>query len=325
MRAGAGRPASGGRPTTSGRGPGAGGWRAPGRAGGVRPRGPPGGRGRRPGALDRSAGAPGTGPSPLEEPPREHEDGPFARALLALFNRKLATAVGAPVRGAFNDYETFTELSLQVLRGRTPAQQQELVVGVLDSMFPPFVPHLLRSLARGSPGWVLRVNALITKHAFAWLVGDCSIVAADLELPDGTSVRAEHAVKIEKCRYLDTTRCVGTCMNICRRPTQAFVTATLGIDVWLQPDFETLGCTMAFGLGPPPEAEDPSYLAPCLTAQQPDAAETGAKGCPSARPAAGLAPPCHELPAFVRPGDTVYEELLLQRGAGGLGDAADGR
>ena len=323
MRAVAGRSASGARTSTSGRGPAAGG-RAPGR-GRRRPgalRGPPGLAGGR-GPAGAGSRGPGPGPAPLEEPPREHADGPFARVLLALFNRKLAKAVGVVPHGAFNDYQTFTELSLRVLRGRTPAQQQELVVGVLDSMFPPFVPPLLRGLARGSPGWVLRVNALITKHAFAWLVGDCSIVAADLELPDGTSVRAEHAVKIEKCRYLDTTRCVGTCMNICRRPTQAFVAATLGIDVWLQPDFDTLGCTMAFGLGPPPEADDPSYLAPCLAARQPDAAETGAKGCPSARPTAG---PCHELPAFVGPGDTVYEELLLQqRGAGGLEAAADGR
>lgn len=36
------------------------------------------------------------------------------------------------------------------------------------------------------------------------------------------------AVKIQKCRYLETSGCVGMCVNLCKVPTQYFFNEELG-------------------------------------------------------------------------------------------------
>jgi hypothetical protein len=35
-------------------------------------------------------------------------------------------------------------------------------------------------------------------------------------------------VKIKKCRYLESSGCVGMCTNMCKLPTQKFFTETFG-------------------------------------------------------------------------------------------------
>lgn len=35
-------------------------------------------------------------------------------------------------------------------------------------------------------------------------------------------------VKVERCRYLDASKCKGTCINLCKVPTEAFFTEDLG-------------------------------------------------------------------------------------------------
>lgn len=35
-------------------------------------------------------------------------------------------------------------------------------------------------------------------------------------------------VKVERCRYLEASKCKGTCMNLCKLPTEAFFKEDLG-------------------------------------------------------------------------------------------------
>jgi hypothetical protein len=64
---------------------------------------------------------------------------------------------------------------------------------------PPFVPPLLRLLARVlPPNMTYEANALIANSCFQWLVGPCEI--KEVEDSDGTTSRT--TVKIKKCRYL---------------------------------------------------------------------------------------------------------------------------
>lgn len=35
-------------------------------------------------------------------------------------------------------------------------------------------------------------------------------------------------VKVERCRYLEASKCKGTCMNLCKLPTEAFFQEELG-------------------------------------------------------------------------------------------------
>lgn len=37
-----------------------------------------------------------------------------------------------------------------------------------------------------------------------------------------------NTVKVERCRYLEASKCKGTCMNLCKLPTEAFFREDLG-------------------------------------------------------------------------------------------------
>lgn len=39
-----------------------------------------------------------------------------------------------------------------------------------------------------------------------------------------------NTVKVERCRYLEASKCKGTCMNLCKLPTEAFFKEDLGKD-----------------------------------------------------------------------------------------------
>ena len=41
-----------------------------------------------------------------------------------------------------------------------------------------------------------------------------------------------NTVKVERCRYLEASKCKGTCMNLCKLPTEAFFREDLGKDVF---------------------------------------------------------------------------------------------
>lgn len=71
-------------------------------------------------------------------------------------------------------------------------------------------------------------------------------------------------VLIKKCRYLESSACVGCCVNMCKLPTQKFFTETFGLPLTMNPNFEDLSCEMIFGVAPPPVKEDEVYKQPCF-------------------------------------------------------------
>jgi len=88
---------------------------------------------------------------------------------------------------------------------------------------------------------------------------------------------------IEKCRFLETSGCVQTCINACKVPTQNFFKEEMGLDVTLQPnitDYRYLltttnttiiintfinSCKFLFGIAPTSIDNDPISLSPCLS------------------------------------------------------------
>jgi len=198
-------------------------------------------------------------------------DGPGERVLMGLFNAKLAGALpGGPRAGRSFEasWEGFMAAAEAVAQGRPPGEQHRLIAGVLESIMPPFVPPFLRWAFRPSP-FVCWVNALIAQRFFAWLVGPCDIVEVEAPAPGGRpgeTVRQMSGLKIERCRYLDETRCAGRCLNICKIPTQKFIGEQLGVPVYLKPDYEDLSCEMCFGVPPPELADDPAVRQSCLQA-----------------------------------------------------------
>lgn len=104
-------------------------------------------------------------------------------------------------------YEGFVELSREIMRGRTSKQQQETVAGVLGSLLPPQAPERFRRwfpLNRRNAEF----NAWITTLGFTWLVGPSEVMEVEVEF-EGRKETWRSGVKIEKCRYLENSGCVG--------------------------------------------------------------------------------------------------------------------
>lgn len=164
-------------------------------------------------------------------------------------------------------YLGMVEVSHALMRGRRGEEQREAVL-----MGFPSVPPWFRQLFPYSD-WGAEVNASITPRFFEWLVGPCEVESGDVE---GRNLRS--VVAIKRCRYLDTSGCVGMCVNLCKAPTQHFFNQELGMPLTMEPNFETLGCRMVFGQTPPPLEEDPAFLQSCFAT------------CPSANPRADVCP-----------------------------------
>ncbi len=188
-------------------------------------------------------------------------DSLFGRLALGVINRKIAQALDLPFPG--NTYESFVDLSQRVMQGRNALQQQALIAEVLASVIPSWVLAAIRAIFSPAP-LVCELNAWFATRLFEWLVGPCHLESTLVPGPDQALRLQKSRVHIQKCRYLEQSGCVGTCINLCKLPTQAFFTEQFGIPLTLTPDFETLSCEMIFGQLPPPFTHDPLAQQPCL-------------------------------------------------------------
>ena len=191
-----------------------------------------------------------------------YNDNLLDRLFIALMVRKMAVALGKETQ--LKGYDGFVDLSKQIVRGRTPQQQQELVAVILQSLVPSQLLAIVRAVFSPTQ-LVCELNAWFGATFFQWLVGPCNIV--EVEVPaDAEATRTQKSgISIKKCRYLENSGCTGMCVNMCKLPTQDFFTQKFGIPLTMIPNFEDLSCEMIFGQTPPPLEEDPAYNQPCLT------------------------------------------------------------
>ncbi|MEY2979722.1 MAG: DUF4033 domain-containing protein [Prochlorotrichaceae cyanobacterium] len=202
--------------------------------------------------------------------PTPYQDNLFDRLCIALFSRKMSKALGQ--RSTLKGYDGFVDLSKKMMQGRTAAEQQAIVAIVLQSLVPAPVLALIRTLFNPTP-LVCELNAWFATVLFEWLVGPCTRQSVEIVSAEGTTRTQNSGVHIEKCRYLEQSRCVGLCVNLCKVPTQRFFTEGFGIPLTMTPNFEDLSCEMVFGQVPPPLETEAVYQQPCL-----------AQDCPTARP-----------------------------------------
>ncbi|WP_052050362.1 DUF4033 domain-containing protein [Leptolyngbya sp. KIOST-1] len=206
------------------------------------------------------ASPPATGLGPSSEKAIYH-DGLGDRLFIWLFSRKMAQAVGKDT--ARSGYDGFVDLSSQIMQGRNAQQQQALVAVVLKSLVPAQVLWLIRTLF--SPTRVVcELNAWFATRLFEWLVGPCEVKTVEFTDQQGRVRQQRSGVHIKKCRYLDESRCVGMCVNMCKLPTQRFFTEDFGIPLTMVPNFEDFSCEMVFGQPPPPLETEDAYHQPCL-------------------------------------------------------------
>ncbi|KAK7840671.1 beta-carotene isomerase D27, chloroplastic [Quercus suber] len=191
----------------------------------------------------------------------EYKPGFLDHLFLNLFRNKLVQEVGWDSEKP--GYDGLIEVANQLMmKGRTNSDTREATVRILVSLFPPFLLELHRILITPIGGgkvaamMVARVTALTCQ----WLMGTCTVNSVDL--PDGTSCTS--GVFVDKCKYLEESKCVGICINTCKLPTQNFFKDYMGIPLLMEPNFSDYSCQFKFGILPPLAEDDIALKEPCL-------------------------------------------------------------
>ncbi|KAK9832816.1 hypothetical protein WJX81_004138 [Elliptochloris bilobata] len=192
------------------------------------------------------------------------EDGPdlgsTARAIMALFRQKMVAALG---RDSSRDgYDAIVELTHLLNKYQTAKETQAVTRAILKSLFPPWLPAAFKVLfSRPLPGLSCQMNAYVTMLTCQWLMGPCKV--NDVEL-DGGRIGKGHGVLVERCRYLEETKCASVCINSCKLPTQEFFREDMGLSLTMTPDYNDFSCQFSFGRVPPPEEGDEALATPCF-------------------------------------------------------------
>uniref|UniRef100_A0A0D9WI44 Beta-carotene isomerase D27-like C-terminal domain-containing protein n=1 Tax=Leersia perrieri TaxID=77586 RepID=A0A0D9WI44_9ORYZ len=52
-------------------------------------------------------------------------------------------------------------------------------------------------------------------------------------------------VFVEKCKYSEESKCLGICISTCKLPTQTFFKDHMGVDLYMEPNFQDYICQVA--------------------------------------------------------------------------------
>lgn len=132
---------------------------------------------------------------------------------------------------------------------------------VMVQLFPEFLLPAYKMVFGPFMGFSAWMVAWVTKFATQWLMGPNEL--ADLHREDGT-VGKDLVLKIEKCRFLEESGCVKTCLHACKIPSEQFFIEEMGLPVTLKPNMTSMGCELHFGVTPVPLSEDPVATTPCF-------------------------------------------------------------
>ncbi|XP_049343647.1 beta-carotene isomerase D27, chloroplastic isoform X4 [Solanum verrucosum] len=153
----------------------------------------------------------------------------FDNLFLSLFRNKMVQETGWDSEKP--GYQGLIEVAHRLTVGQDNSKTRDAAVRILKSLFPPLLLELYRMLV--APIHSARVTALSCQ----WLMGPCAVNSVDL--PNGSSLMS--GVFVEKCKYLEESKCVGVCINTCKLPTQ-----------------------FKFGILPPQLEVDDALKEPCL-------------------------------------------------------------
>ncbi|KAF9619828.1 hypothetical protein IFM89_009579 [Coptis chinensis] len=192
----------------------------------------------------------------------EYKPGVFDHLFLTLFRNKMVQEVGWD--SDMPGYDGLIEVANRLMmKNRNNSETVDAAVRILRSLFPPFLLELFKMLVaplgRGKVAAIM--VARVTALSCQWLMGPCKVNSVDL--PDGSSLEIT-GVLVEKCKYLEESKCVGICINTCKLPTQTFFKKYMGVPLVMEPDFSDYSCQFKFGVLPPIPAEDKALSEPCL-------------------------------------------------------------
>ncbi|EOA36173.1 hypothetical protein CARUB_v10010025mg [Capsella rubella] len=187
------------------------------------------------------------------------EDSFFSKVAINYLSKNLQDAAGMSSSSSKStDYDRLVDTATRVASNFDTKQQHELVLSSLEKALPAVISSSIKMLF--PPSKLSReLFALFTTISFAWLVGPSEVMETEINGRKEKSV-----VFIEKCRFLEQSNCVGMCTHICKIPSQIFIKNSLGMPIYMEPDFNDLSCKMMFGREPPEIQDDPVMKQPCF-------------------------------------------------------------
>lgn len=209
----------------------------------------------------------------------QYKDNLLDKLFIGIYSRKMADKLQNVHVPKEPQYEDFVRISKEIMRGRTSEKQRIVVRDVLVSLLPPNAPDAFRKLFPPTK-LSAELNAWFAFLGFKWLVGDMELRSGDVEVAPGVKRNQKSIVYIKKCRYLESSGCVGMCVNMCKLPTQSFFTDDFGLPLHMKPNFEDLSCEMVFGEVPPDMLADPAYTQPCFVHNCNIAVKDPKQSCP---------------------------------------------
>ncbi|CAF2116893.1 unnamed protein product [Brassica oleracea var. botrytis] len=200
-----------------------------------------------------------SGTEPLKKKNASNEDNFLSKIAINYLSKTLRDTAGSSSSSSKSTgYDSLVDTATRVAGNLSIKQQHELVLVALDRAFPAVILSLIKMLL--PPSKLSReMFALFTTVFFAWLVGPSEVRETEVN-----GRKEKSLVFIEKCRFLEQTNCVGMCTHLCKIPSQIFIKNSLGMPIYMMPDFNDLSCKMMFGQEPPEIKDDPVMKQPCF-------------------------------------------------------------
>ncbi|XP_051142272.1 beta-carotene isomerase D27, chloroplastic [Andrographis paniculata] len=184
-----------------------------------------------------------------------YNDNLFDRLAINHLSHCLQASTG--LRNEKRGYDGLVEAATVAARHFSPIEQRQIIIQTLEMAIPKPILSLIKTVLKPSK-FAREYFAVFTTFFFAWLVGPCEVREAEFDGKKEKSV-----VHIPKCRFLEETNCVGMCTNLCKMPSQTFIKESLGMPIYMVPNFDDMSCDMKFGQEPPAQSLDPAFTQPC--------------------------------------------------------------
>ncbi|CAA2999860.1 Hypothetical predicted protein [Olea europaea subsp. europaea] len=180
----------------------------------------------------------------------EYKPGILDNVFLTLFRKKMVQEIGWDSEKP--GYDGLIDVAHRIMIGRSNAEATESAVRILRALFPPLLLELYKMLIAPIAGGKVAaiMVARVTAVSCQWLMGPCTVNTVNL--PNGSSLSS--GVFVEKCKYLEESKCVGVCINTCKLPTQTFFKEYMGVPLVMEPNFSDYSC----------QEDDSALKEPCL-------------------------------------------------------------
>ncbi|XP_041990594.1 beta-carotene isomerase D27, chloroplastic-like isoform X1 [Salvia splendens] len=192
---------------------------------------------------------------------KEYSPGVIDDVFLNVFRSKMAQEIGWDSEKP--GYDGLIDVAHRIMVGRSNSEATDAAVRILRALFPSWLLELYKKLVSPIAGGKVAsvMVARVTALSCQWLMGTCTVNS--VEMPDG-SAWPSGVVFVEKCKYLEESKCVGVCINTCKLPTQTFFKDCMGVPLVMEPSFSDYSCQFKFGINPPPPEDDTALKEPCL-------------------------------------------------------------